>query len=206
MKNNDDKIFKYLSELLDDKEKIEFERELKNDKALFHRYNALKNNIDNFADGDDKRKLNENYFNSLVPKVRARLDEKYSRRIKPSIIYAFSSVAAVILLVFLLNPGSSKVDFSFNEYEDEISSIISNSESNFDEVLAGNYNYDYGDINIDEISEGYYSEYIDELTLNYNESHAYQTIDINDSYELIDNLEDEEVNKIISELKEIKFL
>ena len=206
MKNNDDKILMYLSELLDDKEKIEFEEELKNDKALLHRYNALKNDIDNFTVGDDKRKLNENYFNSLLPKVRARLDEKYSRKIKPSIIYAFSSVAAVILLVLLLNPGSSKVDFSINKYEEEISSLISNSESNIDEVLAGNYNYDYDDINIEEISEGYYSEYIDEITINYNSSNAYQTIDINDSYNLIDDLEDEELNNIISELKEIKFL
>jgi hypothetical protein len=206
MKNNDKKILKYLSEFMTDAEKDEFERELKSNEALHFRYEELKNNIKVFADTSIEHNLNENYFNSLLPKVRNRLDEKTSGSKKPAIISALASAAAVIIFIVLFDPGASNVDFSFNNYEEEISTILNSSDSEIDGLLDESYSYSYNDINIEEVNDRFYSDYVDELTSNYNNSSTFQSTDINDSYSYLDNLEDEELNKIISELKEIKFL
>lgn len=112
MKNKyDDYIFRYLSDLLNENERNEFESELKVDSNLQNRFEAIRSNLKNIkqlipADSDSV------YFSNLVPKIRERMDSGRSRKIfSGTVKKAFGfGLAAVLVMIVVLQNGEDTIE------------------------------------------------------------------------------------------------
>lgn len=140
---NKDTILKYLSDLMQDDEKIQFEERLKTDSKLkeeFDRVQASLNELSSTSNLQD----DSSYFNNLVPKIHDRMESKKRKR---NIILAPAiSVAVTVLIIFFLQfPKSSEQNlFNLNISSDDLSTIVTDSDS-FDvgDFIGSNFIEDY---------------------------------------------------------------
>ncbi|MFC2083977.1 hypothetical protein ACFLS9_02880 [Bacteroidota bacterium] len=125
MNNEKDIILKYLADLLDEGEKIEFEKRLEESPELAKRMEELKSSLDGLKQisqtaGDSK------YFVNLLPRIRERIEEKKTSYnvIEWKNVLAMMVVALIVAVVLFRQNG----EYSFINYENlkySISSIIS---------------------------------------------------------------------------------
>lgn len=147
MKKNDDKILRYLSGLMDPVEEKFFLKELESDSNLSSRFHSIKEGIDGLS-STRAIETDELYFNSLVPKVRERLELSDGKGIlkKYSIaIPVLATVLIVALLTILPNKNGVEQNISLvdeivnNIDDDEIADILINDHT-FESVIAQNTN------------------------------------------------------------------
>lgn len=170
MENYRERIIKYLSELMDEKEKISFEEELKKSEFLkmeFDRVNDSLRSLDySYTDADEK------YFVNLLPKVRTRIDTPVKKSFLIRFGYAVPVVAAVFagLIMFqhnLSNEITSKkiVQEIVNNINDEnvsdnyLSDLdfdINNSYDSTNEELQNIKPVNVDDVSKQEIMNAYY--------------------------------------------------
>jgi hypothetical protein len=102
MKNNyDDIILKYLSDILDDKERSDFESELGKNSVLKDRFEVVSKNLEDLkqltpVDSDTS------YFSNLLPKVRKRMDAEPKRLISGNIQKALGLGVAMVLVMIIV--------------------------------------------------------------------------------------------------------
>ena len=75
MKTNEEKILKYLSGLLGENERTDFEKELSLSKELHDEFMYLKSRID-FLKLDHEIPLDERYFANMLPLMRKRMEKR----------------------------------------------------------------------------------------------------------------------------------
>lgn len=169
----DEKILQYLDGQLTKDEKILFEKELNSSPELkkkYEEYISVQSKLNEFKD----IKVDETYFNRIVPEFRKRLEiKKKTRR-----IFSFSfvnSLAAIILLYFVLSPNGNNLNldeavknWTENDFNYAIE-YVDQQNSGFDII---------DDYNTTEIDSVISSMLTDELNLS-NNSTVYNTIDYN---------------------------
>ncbi len=122
MKNNDDRILKYLSELMDVNERAEFEKELSSSGKLSNDFDAFKNQI-NVAVIPETIAADERYFTNLLPRIHKRM-EKRNKLLSWKTVYYFVPTAAAVL-VFTLLIVNPKSNFDAN-YKDLANEVVNN--------------------------------------------------------------------------------
>lgn len=122
MKKDDERILKYLSELMDAKERILFEEELAASQELKSDFESLKNRLEDF-NLSKSIETDERYFANILPRVRERLDKRKKILSWRSAYFITPSMAAVaVLFILLLN---SKSEFE-TQYKDLANEVLNN--------------------------------------------------------------------------------
>lgn len=122
MKKNDERILKYLSDLMNEKEKSNFEKELTNSEELKSNYDSIINHLE-VANISKFVNVNEMYFTNILPRVRERLEKKKKSYSWKSVYYLTPTAAAVVILsLFLFN---SKTEFEM-QYKELANEVINN--------------------------------------------------------------------------------
>lgn len=113
MKKNEDLILRYLAELMDEKEKLEFENQLKVSEELKSEFDEISNILESFPKPEEI-KLDERYFNSLLPKVYQKV-KFVNKHLIRRIAYAIPVIIIFIVYLFYHSPSKS--------FEEELQSI-----------------------------------------------------------------------------------
>ena len=122
MKNNEDRILKYLSELMDVNERTEFEKELSSSAALSNDFDALKNKI-NEAVMTETIAVDERYFTNHLPRIHKRMGKRNKLLSWKTVYYAVPTAVAV--LVFTLLMVNPKPNFD-ESYKDLANVVVNN--------------------------------------------------------------------------------
>lgn len=104
MKTNRDMMLKYLSGLLEGKEKSDFEKMLETSSQARDEFNTLKNRLAGMKDVYESS-VDESYFNGLLPRMREKLDKSPRQFFSGKLAYIIP-VAVVILIMTLFIPRS----------------------------------------------------------------------------------------------------
>jgi len=203
MEKNDKIIFEYFSGLMTDSQKQKFEADIENNISLRKRFYEIKNQLEEINLGENDIEFNELYFSSMLPKIRNRISKKRSIILEPKYIFSFSSFAAAIILLLVLLPGKDNVDFSLHAYQDQIENIFAESnEDDIDDFFTEDFSFNLSEFDL--LSDNI--NLIDELQLNYNDSKDYNSSYLEDSYDYIEDLDEDEFKIIINEISEQKIL
>ncbi len=188
MNRNKDLILKYLSDMMNEKDKAEFENKLKSSDELKKDYENVLSLLNQFTEFE-KVKVEERYFTSLLPRVY----EKISIKKKFSTIKKLSYVIPVIIifiLILIIYPGSSPT------FEENLQSITK-------EMV--NYYSNYMDEITDEqiipvqYEENYDANFLEDLDLPKEYINKYLPAIFEES-QVIDKLPDEDLSEIYVQL------
>lgn len=118
-----ERIYKYLSGLLNEKEQTKFLKELEISSTLKSEYEKILKQIRNLNQLSEIE-VDEDYLFTLLPKVKSRLE---NNRLKPRIIKLAYVIPIIILIVVLLFPikrNNNTNIFSFDSLRNQISKKI----------------------------------------------------------------------------------
>ncbi len=101
MKKNEEKILKYLSEMLTNEERKQFEIELSRSYELKKELDAIQNRFVQFRYLETEN-ADERYFASLLPKVYSRIEQNVNPIKKWKVALAAPSFVAIIVLAILI--------------------------------------------------------------------------------------------------------
>lgn len=131
MNANSERILRYLSELMDDKEKFEFEKELKANSVLTDEFDHLKSTLDDFSTANIE--VDERYFNNLIPSVRNKMEAPARTKMLPRLAFGFPTfIVMIIVSVVFFKSGSD----SRNGNADIVNEIIGNLDN---EIVSSKY-------------------------------------------------------------------
>ena len=131
MNANSERILRYLSDLMDEKEKTEFEKELQANSVLAAEMSQLKSKLENLSVGNVE--ADERYFSSLIPKVRGRMAKPAKTKLLPRLAFGLPTLVVMIIVsVVFLKSGSN----SNNGNSDIVNEIIENID---DEIVSSKY-------------------------------------------------------------------
>lgn len=190
--NDELKVIRYLDDQMSDEEKKSFEDELLYSpklKKLYDEYSLTFSELKNL----NEAKINENYFSN----VYARFREKNISHKKKKFYYKFAySLPVLILAVILLliNPFNPNNNEKALIYSDSIATNYSNEnilKTENTNILKENNTTNNKIINEENI-EDYYPSYDNE--------------DVKEIYNMINNLSDEELDLLYSELANKEYL
>lgn len=119
MKNNEDRILKYLSELMDEKERTEFENELSSSAELSNDFDLLKNKI-NDAVMAETITVDERYFINLLPRIHKRMKKRNKLLSWKTVYYAVPTAAAVLVFSLLMVNQKPNFDESYKDLANEV--------------------------------------------------------------------------------------
>ncbi len=208
MEKNDKKILQYFSGIMNDDDKEKFEFDLKNDEDLNARFKKIEMQLSKMDVSQKGINLDDRYFNSILPNVRIKIDKKTPVFFQPKIVYSFASIISAVILLFILLPTSTNNEFSIKDYEDELAAIINDDEAreSIEDIIYENYTYSLADNSFNQISEQLDLDLVNELTIDNNIKNDINNIQYSESYEYIEDLDEQELNAIINELSETKIL
>ena len=120
---NKKKILKYLSDRMNEVEKEKFEKDLQSSESLKREYNETVKRLKNLeALGNVETR--EEYFSSLLPKIREK-SEKQKKRVY-TISYGLAIVLSVFVIIFYFagqGNKSSLTDSDFDKIFDDTTSV-----------------------------------------------------------------------------------
>lgn len=196
----DEEILKYLSEHLSDDEKADFEKRLISFPLLQERLNLVKERIAEFSTVREI-KLNETYFNNLLPKLHERL----ARNRKVKIIREYALILPTIIVVLFITFYSI---FNRNGDNDILKSLSTEVINNIDDdEFAENLIKDYSiesELNLS-AANGDLEVYIPE-NINLSLNSIYNYVDFSKlDYSQFENISVAESEKLYNNLITIKF-
>lgn len=127
MKKNDERILKYLSELMNEKEKSNFEKELTSSEELKSNYESIINHLE-VANISKYVTINEMYFTNVLPRVRERLEKKKKSYSWKSVYYLTPTAAAVVILSLFLFNSKTEFEMQYKELANEVVNNFSDHE------------------------------------------------------------------------------
>ena len=189
MKDDKEKVLKFLAGLMTDEEKRGFETELNSSvqlKLLLEKYSKNVSDLKKLSEVE----LDESYFNTLIPKMRKKLDAGKNR----SLIYRFAPAIPAVALSFFILINILYLDFkSGGNFDDTLAQLVAGSDSSTISEFVNDYSYslldDYSAVY--SLPEDYYTEI--ELT-------EQMRAEVIDAYNLYENLSDEDVDYIYKSL------
>ena len=208
MEKNEKKILQYFSGMMNDDDKEKFEIDLRNDEDLNARFKKIEMQLSKMDVSQKGINLDDRYFNSILPNVRIKIDKKTPVFFQPKIVYSFASIISAVILLFILLPTSTNNEFSIKDYEDELATIINDDEAreSIEDIIYESYTYSLADNSFNQISEQLDLDLVNELTIDNNIKNDISNIHYSESYEYIEDLDEQELNVIINELSETKIL
>jgi len=137
MNTNNERIFKYLSDLMTENERNSFENELINDVKLSQEFLFYSEKLDNMK--LDNVELESSYFNNLLPKVRNSLDKPVKNKTLTRLAFGLPTMAVVLFagIIFI------KSGVTTNNGTDIINEIVNNMDN---EIVSSKY---ISDLDID---------------------------------------------------------
>ncbi len=194
--NNKDTILKYLSDLMGEDEKREFEAELKNNPVLKEEFNKYSESISNFV---DETQIEEDtaYFNNLLPKVRMKVGKKRKAR---TIIFApVLSFGIVIFMLLLLNFPSNRNSNLIGDFAElDISEALADTDDKeLEDLFERNFINDYSFYHTGDFTSNFD---ITEEELFYNNTQINDETYPEYDYELYEDISDSEADIIYEEL------
>lgn len=203
--NNKDTILKYLSDLMDDKEKNQFEEKLKSDNDLRQEFERVQNNLEQFSISSE-HDSDSAYFNNLVPKVRARMESKKKKR--NLVLAPVISLGVTLVLIFMLQfPSTNQQSlFELDISNADLSEIVSQSDSfDVENLLGTNFVEDYAYYNSDK-SGSDLDLYLDDSVISDVELDDVNSYYSNDQITDYDDFSNEQVDIVYKELINKKIL
>ncbi len=198
MKNNNERIAEYLSGLMKEEERINFERELASSEELQKDYDSAIDRLDKIS-LSDRIQTNELYFSSMIPRVREKIESGRKFNFTRLVYYIAPAAAAVLILLLYPFNGKNYFDLQYKELANQVVENISDkdvSEKYFtdletapsDLMLAGN-------------TEDLSARIPEELEVK-NDSYT-RVIDspLADEYRTLDRLSDEQLEIVFKNLK-----
>lgn len=126
MKTNDDKILRYLSELMTEDERREFEKEISVPSLLKDEFDSANRLLTDFKIPEEN--IDERYFASLLPKVRMKLDKLAEPSFLKKVYYLVPTFAAAIVgLMFLFKPVYN-FDYHYQQLASQVVNNLSDKE------------------------------------------------------------------------------
>ncbi|MEG8945883.1 hypothetical protein [Rosettibacter firmus] len=126
MKKNKELILRYLADLMDEKEKLEFENQLKVSEELKNEFDEISNILENFPKPEEI-KLDERYFNTLLPKVYQKVSSVNKHLIR-RIAYVIPVIITLLVYLFYHN-SSENFDEQLQSLTQEMISYYNDSEN-----------------------------------------------------------------------------
>jgi hypothetical protein len=194
--------------MMTDAQSESFENELKIDSKLLERFNKIKNNVSGLNIAENDIDFDERYFNTILPKVRARIDKKSLFITRPKFIYSAASIVAALILFLVLVPTRQEVDFSLNNYRYQLEDIINEDGGGdaVDDIFLYSYSYSLRENNFDRVSEELDMDLVNELTDDYNLNRDINILHYTEPYEYIEDFNDQEINTLLNEINKMKIL
>jgi hypothetical protein len=200
MEKMDEEILKYLSEHLSDNEKADFEKRLISFPSLKERLNLVKERISEFSSVREF-KLNDTYFNNLIPKLHERL----ARNRKVKIIREYALILPTVIVVLFITFYSLFNRNGDNDILKSLSTEVINNidDDEFAENLIRDYSID-SDLNLS-AANGDLEVYIPE-NINLSLNSIYNYVDFAKlDYSQFENISVAESEKLYNNLITIKF-
>ena len=126
MKTNEDKILRYLSELMTEDERAEFEKEISVSSALKEEFDSINQTLADlkFPEAD----IDERYFVGLLPNVRSKLHRLTEPSFLKKIYYLVPTFAtAIVGLMFLFKPVYN-FDYHYQQLANQVVNNLSDQE------------------------------------------------------------------------------
>ena len=126
MKTNEDKILRYLSELMTEDERAEFEKEISVPSDLKEEFESINRTLSDlkFSEAD----LDERYFAALLPRLRSKLNRFTEPSFLKKIYYLVPTFAAAIVgLMFLFKPVYN-FDYHYQQLANQVVNNLSDRE------------------------------------------------------------------------------
>ena len=207
MEKNNKRILQYFSGIMSTAEKKKFEADLASDASLNESFRKIKTKVSEIEDLHKENEIDDRYFNSILPNVRAKIDNTSPVIFQPKIIFSAGSLISALILFFILLPSSVNDDFSLSEYEEELVTIINEvpSDESVEDIFYESYSYSLSENNFHTISDQVDLDLINELKEN-NILNSEVSLILSEPYEYLENLDEQELNVILNELNEIKIL
>lgn len=127
MKKNDEKILKYLSNLMTDEETTAFKKELEISESLRKEFEIIKQKILQISSVKNPD-INDLYFANLIPKVQQKISSNKSLWKKTYFYYVVPTVSAAAIIFFLFFNTKNNFEAQYKEVATEIVSSISDNE------------------------------------------------------------------------------
>lgn len=194
MKNNE-KILRYLSDLMSVDEKELFLKELENSQELKSLLTKTQNNLDKIKQLGDVE-LNKTYSANLLPNARAKIENENKSFLwfKPAYVSAILIVLLVgINLLFIENGGTDYFGDYLADVEDEY--IADAIDENF---LSDSYN--------NYIYEEVVDDYFEDIQIGVDDIDGYFDNNLYSEYSFVSELSSEEVDEIYNTLLKTKIL
>jgi len=127
MQMNEEKILKYLSNLMTDEETTAFKKELEISESLRKEFEIIKQKILQISSVKNPD-INDLYFTNLIPKVQQKISSTKSLWKKTYFYYVVPTVSAAAIIFFLFFNTKNNFEAQYKELATEIVSSISDSE------------------------------------------------------------------------------
>ncbi len=202
--NNKEKILKYLSDLMSEDEKKNFENLLEQDESLKKEFEKIQDGLEVIKKAAEPE-VNETYFVNLLPRARSRMNkEKKAFSFNPK--WA-TSLAALVFLIISALFFSRSFESPFLTYKDFQTMLSANNLGEFDKTeldLFIDQNY-YDFLNSTNLNASDFDIDFNALDI---DSEGIKIEDVNtlpdeESYEIINELSEKDFNKIYNEIKKM---
>lgn len=197
---NREEILKYLSDLLTDEERKEFEKRLETDAELKNEYETLANKLQTLKQNAEPE-TNEIYFRNLQPSIRAKRNKRSMWKYVPQISFAITAVIVIYLFGFSSSIEKKESSFALD------TAIISNLGDEIGDYFATPLEEEF--LYLYSISDSEESSIEDILLLNgethINELDAYE-IPVIDDYEFLENISESEFEALLAEIDNFNLL
>ncbi|MDH7604496.1 MAG: hypothetical protein QHH13_06315 [Melioribacter sp.] len=163
MKKNEDLILKYLSDMMDEKEKANFEDKLKSSDELNKEYERTLSLLNQFKEFE-KLQLDERYFASLLPRVNEKIYAKKKISFNRKLSYVLPAII-ILILIYIMYPASSPTfDENLQSITKEMVNYYSNNLDEFttEQIVPVQYeeNYDATFLEDFELPKEYINKYV----------------------------------------------
>jgi len=192
----DDKIVLYLSGNLGAEEQAKLESEIENSAELKEQLFYYKERLKGLKDIPENS-LNEYYFQNLLPRVKTRIKPERKKSFAFKLAFSFPIILVIALVFYFVNSDSNNFEKIITELPETYASSIIDELSDENEDLYTQLNLDTTTVEI--INASLLTT--DDLGDKINSANIVFSTD-----ELNENLSDEELNEIYSEMLKTKLL
>ncbi|PKL82334.1 MAG: hypothetical protein CVV24_10610 [Ignavibacteriae bacterium HGW-Ignavibacteriae-3] len=127
MKKNEERILKYLSDLMSDSERNQFEKELALSEDLKNELNDVNSGINSLR-FTEPPEADERYFAGILPRVREKLAKEKKRAFRKYAFYFAPSAAAILIFSLILFGPENEIVPQYRELAMEVINNISDKE------------------------------------------------------------------------------
>ncbi len=197
---NKELILKYLSGLLSDKEKSDFENRLKTDPEFSREYEKITGGLESLK-YDSTAETNEKYFINLIPRFHSKKERKAKWNYFPQISFALTLFIALYFLIFYgYSNNLLNFNFDFSQLSDTSLSTEINEYFNnpIDEEFLYLYSIESNEDTLNTIGFDLQESDIESIEFSI---YSFPSVD---DYEFLNQMDEEDFTELKETLEQIK--